>query len=665
MTVAGLILGWALIGQAPDDVLPPLSGTERKAPAVLQSLNPSDAVAPPRSASPETSHQPRRPPELVDEAILLPSDGRLEGRQLTLLESLGSTVDRRRQLEIVRAYWRLFETTARYNHCLQYIRRIDASEIGGEGPSLSAARAEAAARLQAAKLDTVRSQFELAALAQMASDAPLPLPSDPPHVGAYRTYFNQLFAGRSAPESVLLAEKILPLQRLAIDQLAAAVLAAEDALSAVVDDHRGGRVDAAAVVACNRELFDRRLAFVKLVCDYNRAIADYGLTVVSPTAGASELVAVLIGPARQAANPRSTGEGDTVRVASANEPTAAPPREQWRPNEPTLAPPREGLRPAGDNEPTLAPPRDQPRYGNPNPAVEPLEPVAPQAAAPPLPERIAEKPANFSNSALTATTPLYPALQDASPQARATQLTEAIHWDRYLPKDVGKPIELKEALLRNSGGDRLKTINAYWRLRRRASQYQILAEQVEFYEALMPAALERRNDPTGAADMLRLNAALLAAKAELGVERTALVEAQFDLALLIGATGEPQWPLASTVPHSGDYMLKLDAQPEGLRNTWAVRRLAATVTGQHENVRQCATAVVEAEKARVESAKNYCSGRATIGGVLESIASQTKQTEVFLDSLLQYNRSIAEYALTVLPAATTAERLVVSLVVEQ
>ena len=683
MPVAGMILGWILLGQASDAVLPPLSEPPRKEPAVLQSLAASDAARAMPPASIDASQNPRRPPELVDEAIRLPADSALTGRPLTLLEALGSTIERRRQLEIVRAYWRLVEAAAEYRFSLDHVRQLEPANIGGEDASLRSDRAEAAARRQEANLQAVRAQFNLAALARMSTDSPLPLPTDPPHVGAYRTYFNELFAGRTPPETARLAEKILPLQRRAIDDQAAAVLAAEDALLAVADDRRGGRVNAAAVASCSRELFHRRQAFIRLVCDYNRAIADYGLTVVGPTASARELVAMLIGPTRQAALPRSSDNRGSVNPTSANEPiatprgvpTLAPPREGWRANEPTLALPREGFQPAGKNEPTLAPPRVQPRYGTPNPPEARLVPVDPQAESSLPPERIANKPSHpFSllplregqdeGASPAAATPLYSALRAATPAVRAKQLTVAIHWDRYLPKDAGKPIGLEECLLRDGGGDRLATIRAYWLLRRRAAQYQILAEQAEFYEALMPVVLQHRNEPTGAADMLRLNAAQLAARAELGRVRVALVEAQFALALRIGATDEAAWPLASTVPHSGEYLLKLDAQPQSLSDTWPMRRLAATIPGQCENVRQHAAAVVEAETARVAAAEKYRSGSAAVDRVLETVAAQTEQTAAFLDSLADYNRSIAEYALTVLPPSTPADKLVSALVIE-
>ncbi len=720
MTVAGMMLGCVLLSQIPDLVSPPPA---TNGPAALQPHTAWDAApaTPPASPAAAAARTPRRPPELVDEALRLPADSGLTGRPLTLLDALGSTADRRRQMEIAWAYWRLAETAAEYHYALDYARGLEPAKLGGDDAGLRSERAAAAALLQDANLRAVRAQFELAALVQNPTDAPLPLPADQPHVGAYRTYFNELFAGSTPPESVRLADKLLPFERRAIDEQAAAVLAAEDALQAVADDHRAGRTAAADVASCGRDLLQQRRTFIRLVCDYNQDIADYGLSVLGPEANARQLVATLIGPARQAAPrtadtrgmvgapaggqptlapPRAKNEPTLAPPRTKNEPTLAPPRDGWQSNEPTLAPPRakneptlappresikrlgydeptpasphETSTPPGRNEPTPAPPRKKPQ-GKPKTPDERLTPVDPQAASHNPPERIAKKPSQplgspevirGAGATPTAATALYPALQSATPAERAKQLAIATNWDRSLPKDAGKPLDLKECLQRDSGSDRFGTIRAYWTLRRRAAQYQILAEQAEFLDALVPVVLERRNDPTGAADMLRLNAAQLAAKASLAAARTTLVQTQFDLALRLGATGEQPWPLASTVPHAGEYLLKLEAQPPSLTATWPVRRLAATMPGQCENVWQYASAVVEAEKSRVAAAEGYRTRGALIDRVLDTVAAQTDQTAAFLDSLLNYNLSIAEYALTILPASTPADKLVSALVVK-
>jgi hypothetical protein len=137
------------------------------------------------------------------------------------------------------------------------------------------------------------------------------------------------------------------------------------------------------------------------------------------------------------------------------------------------------------------------------------------------------------------------------------------------------------------------------------------------------------------------------------------------LALRIGAVADAAWPLASTAPHSGRYLLNLESQPRKLVDSWPVRRLSATIPGLGESMWQRAEAVLAAEDARAAALDNFRTGRGTIEQLLESVASQTEQTSAFLNSLTEYNRAIAEYALTVFPPSTSADKLAAALVVKQ
>jgi len=647
-----------------------------------------------------------RPPEMVAEAILLPAQSTLTGQPLSLLDALGSTPDRRRQLEAVHAYWRLAQAVAEYHFCLDYVQGLEKLKDGAEkNVSLRLIRTSATAQLREAEIVAVRTQHELAELINLPHDAPRPLAADRPHVGAYRTSFNELFAGRTPPEPARLAERILPLQHQVIDDRTAAVQAAEDALVAVEENYQSGRANAATVASCGRELLRRRQAFIRSVCDYNRNIANYGFNVVGPAASPQTLVAILIGPTQRAAAPPVSGGAGAIQAAGANEPitnrtqqpswnasgltpmqpknepTLAPPREGWRANEPTPAPPRDGFKPVGKNEPTLAPPRDDVEKELPETTKDQLVPIdsppmsleSPTSSVPPTPSGVVpmsvNKPLPLENEqaigkSATVATPLYPALVDTSPALRAKQLTTALHWDRSLPKGAGKPISLAECLLRAAGGDRRATVEAYWLLRRRAAEYQWLVEQADLFDEVVPVVLKRRNTSDGAAEMVRLHAARLAVHAARSEAHVALVEAQYALALQIGTVADADWPLASTVPHSGSYLLKLDAQPDGLVDSWPVRRLVAMIPALSEDVRQRTMAVVEADAARVATVEKYRTAAATISPVLESIAEQSAQTSAFLDALLEYNRAIAEYASTVLPPTTPTDKFVATLVVK-
>ena len=264
----------------------------------------------------------------------------------------------------MRAYWRLAQAVAEYHYCFDHVQTLAQLKArGSDEASLRSGRAAAAAQLREAELDAVRAQHELAGLLRLPAGAALPLPADRPHVGAYRTIFNEQFAARTPPEPARLAEKILPFQRQVIDDRAAAVQAAEDALAAVADDYQSGRADAAAVAACSGQLLGQRRAFIRSVCGYNRNIADYGLTVVPPaTTPQTWRDAHRSGAA--GGRSRRRGRRASVQPAGATEPIPGSRELQPARNEPTLAPPRSRRADAGPaarrlegSEPTPAPPR--------------------------------------------------------------------------------------------------------------------------------------------------------------------------------------------------------------------------------------------------------------------------------------------------------------------
>jgi hypothetical protein len=262
------------------------------------------------------------------------------------------------------------------------------------------------------------------------------------------------------------------------------------------------------------------------------------------------------------------------------------------------------------------------------------------------------------------TTALYSALIDATPTVRVKQLTLALHWDHSLPENSVKPMSLSECLAREAGGSRRETLAVYWIARQRAAEYQTIAQELEFLENLSTDALERRNAPAGAVEMLYLRAAQLSAKAALEESRAALVESQFELALRTQSTAEAIWPLASTPPHSGSYELNFVAQPRQLAQSRPMLKLSATIPALGVSAQEHAAAVVEADASRSAAIETYLAGAKPLGPALAAIAQQTRQTFSFLQTLTDYNRSIAEYSLSVLPSNLPAEKLAAALVAQ-
>ncbi|MEN6452605.1 MAG: hypothetical protein ABFC96_19110 [Thermoguttaceae bacterium] len=694
--IAGVLLGWVLLGQGPAGGMPSLQpsfGAEsirsRPSPSAGEASNsggrpgsrfgtetpgarPLDAGA----ISGPSGRGARRSTGAADmmaDAARLPQGATLTGQPMTLVNAIGSGADRRAQLEIVRAYWRLFAAAADYRYASDYAKTVEPLRLrGSDSASLRAARAAASAQLRQSELEAIAAQHELATLLRQPTNAQLPLCTDRPYVGVYGTRFKEQFASRTPPEQARLADKTIPLQQRVVDDRAAAVQAADNALQDVSDDYQSGRGDASAVLACSRELLRQRQLLVRAAVAYNRNIAAYVFLVVPLGATPQDLVGCLIGPA--------SGAGGTEKQpARPGGPTAAVPREPtlarrprpsdptpdgWRSPEPTpAAPPRMSqptLAPQLDSEvPSARGDRDISRSrdtSSPSPLWRTTNkpPMLPGLPGDTIPDFSA--PRQFPGDRPATQLP------DVPPAHRAKQLARSLHWDRALWEgESSKPVSLLDCLSRDAGGNRQATVNAYWLVWQRAAQFKSLTNEVDSLKALSAIVMERRNSPAGATDMVRLHVAQTAAQADRDEAQVALVEAQHALAVRIGMVAESAWPRPSTPPHAGSYQLNLEKQSRSVADSRAAARLSALIPGLGQNLQQQAAAVTEADAARTATAEGYRQGMAAIDQVIDSVASQAEQTAEFLDSLADYNRAIAEYAILARPGVA-ADKLVESLV---
>jgi len=617
----------------------------------------------PASAKPQAAQaMVETPPDMVAEAMVLPPGHKLTGRPLTLLTAVSSVGNRAGQLEVVHAYWRLVEAVSLYHFNLDHDRRLHDDTFGLESDQrglLRTARAASAAMVQESEAAAVAAQYELAVSAMLPQDAPLPLPADRPHVGPYVTHFSNLFAVRAAPAAARLIDRTLPIRQRAIDARASAVLATQDALSATIDAHRDGKAGFSDVLTLMDQCLRQQQALIRSVCLYNREVADYALTVVATGTTGHELVGMLIRTSAEPIKPlilestptRSGGwKGDSqVEPAGLNEPVPTP----------AVRPPKNVPTPAVRKKATET--TDKPNVSESDepallePPKLPLVPVEP-ALLEPIQMKV-EKPLAAAPSEETAPA-LYQALLDASPGNRTKQLTIALHWDRSLPEGIGEPIDLTECLQSSPASDRQAIVEAYWRLRQRAAEYQVIVLQAELLDELILQVTQ-----SNSRESLRLHSAKLTTTAAIHQSHAAVVQSQFALAERIGRASRAVWPMASTVPHCGPYLLKLDAQSQELVESWPLRRMAATIPLLYEGLRRHATAVVESDASRAEVTTSFLGGDRSIEQVLAAISRQTDSTFDFLQALTDYNRAIAQYAMSVLPPEASSQRVVSALVV--
>jgi hypothetical protein len=96
-----------------------------------------------------------------------------------------------------------------------------------------------------------------------------------------------------------------------------------------------------------------------------------------------------------------------------------------------------------------------------------------------------------------------------------------------------------------------------------------------------------------------------------------------------------------------------------------MRHLAAAIPAYCTSVEEHASSVVAADAARAKAVEKYAAGNMPFAQVLEEVDGQTRQTFDFLQTLTEYNRSIAQYALAVLPPDAQPARIAAALVVQR
>ena len=208
-------------------------------------------------------------------------------------------------------------------------------------------------------------------------------------------------------------------------------------------------------------------------------------------------------------------------------------------------------------------------------------------------------------------------------------------------------------------------IEAYWQTCHRAARFHAVAQQAEQFQALDPAALHWRSHADGAEAMLRLRAAQRAAEADLVDAEIDLRIGQFTLGRLGGRPLLGAWPLPSTAPHAGRYLMKLDRQPEEVQRSSPVRRLATMTTALYEALEQESAAVVKADLVRAAAVARYEQGATIINEPLDAIRAQLLETLAFLKVQAEYNLHYADYVLAVLPPGADRQVLARALVLQR
>ena len=222
----------------------------------------------------------------------------------------------------------------------------------------------------------------------------------------------------------------------------------------------------------------------------------------------------------------------------------------------------------------------------------------------------------------------------------------------------GAPVRLEELIARLI--DRRQQIEAtqtYWKLSAAVAEYRVCSECIAGLQQLLPP----EGAPASPGDAI-IAARLAAAEARLREAEAQVLAEQYLLADLTrwtnpGATPNAL-PLPADLPHVGAYDTKFHDVYGGRVPPPRAYLLDRSLPLRLRSLEMRAAAVTAATHAVEADFDAFAKQQLDQVVVLDSIAELARQQRAFLVSVRDYNRDIAEYALSVAPASLSVARLV-------
>jgi len=259
-----------------------------------------------------------KPSELLRWLMTPPLRGPLLGTPLSLAEAVSGSRSRAEQTARVEAYWDLSVAVTDYYLAMREATELETLRQSVSRPSFvwDEARLALTSRTQVARRSAEAAQYRLQSLLGRSAESGLPLPSDPPHSGAYQTRYEKNFAGRQSAEAGQLNE-LLP-QIVQDLRTQAAAMTADQQWLQTVDQQRDPQSDGTVLLKTYELLSLRRRTFINSVSQYNTMIARYAELATPDQVGTDRLVAMLIG-APPISSTSSRSDSNVTRT-SAEEP---------------------------------------------------------------------------------------------------------------------------------------------------------------------------------------------------------------------------------------------------------------------------------------------------------------------------------------------------------
>jgi hypothetical protein len=243
--------------------------------------------------------------------------------------------------------------------------------------------------------------------------------------------------------------------------------------------------------------------------------------------------------------------------------------------------------------------------------------------------------------------------QSAQPRVRPPDLlVEALETLRG-GAVTGTPLSLQSALAGTTDrAQQLKIAQAYWRLCLAQADYNWLRNDRELLTKFTQAHTEQP----------ALLSARASARANMRDAQLAVSQAQDELTDLMPQRGEQAPPLASDLPHVGDYNTQYETIFASRAPAPRLRLMHRTLPVRRKSIEAHAAAILAALDAVDSSGEEFRQHSHGLTTLLSALDQLKRERQAFLNNVRAYNQEIAEYAFAVAPPNANGDTLVSMLI---
>lgn len=259
----------------------------------------------------------------------------LPGQPTSLLDMLQRT-PQHLQKKMITQYWETyfdFATVLNSTQYLDWLNQLVSPQNPAELVLLNAAKAAAKNQLLADEIQLGKSQLKLQQFVGQNQSQLLPLPSDAPLIQDYDTQYDWYASRNRMPESMRGINVMLPKAIKLVADRAATVGTTRVALSRIREAYTANPRQLGSILQAARMWNNSEQNLVGSIVNYNKAIADYSLTIAGGYRPPQQIVSMLIAKPKanvqQPVNQRQTA-GRMDRGIQQAQPTLASPSSQFR-----------------------------------------------------------------------------------------------------------------------------------------------------------------------------------------------------------------------------------------------------------------------------------------------------------------------------------------------